>query len=151
MGSGCNSKVVADTVIRVRMYSPESTEPPAPEQIADTVRETRAARIVYPASSESDRQSGGDATPTKPNRRKEPTMSKIYCTISQSARKTKPTARAHSVGTVKVQNWQWVVETTLHDRGGGDADWVYVVLKNINTGEERILSAGTCGQFKATI
>jgi hypothetical protein len=78
-------------------------------------------------------------------------MSKIYCTISHSARTTKPTARAHSVGTVAVQNWEWVVETSLHDRGGGDADWVYVVLKNINTGDAHTLSAGCCGELKATI
>ena len=78
-------------------------------------------------------------------------MSKIYCTIAHSARRTQPTARAHSMGTVKVQNWEWAVETTLHDCGGGDSDRVHVVMRNMRTGEERILAAGTCGQFKATI
>ena len=70
-------------------------------------------------------------------------MSKLYCEIPVSARRTKPTARAHSVGGVRVKNWGYSVEATLHDCGGMDADRVHVVLRNIQTGEERILTAGT--------
>lgn len=76
-------------------------------------------------------------------------MSKLYCEIPVSARRTVPTARAHHTAMVRVKNWEWVVETTLHDCGGGDLDRIHVVLRNIRTGEERILAAGTCGQFKA--
>jgi hypothetical protein len=69
-------------------------------------------------------------------------MSKLYCEIPVSARRTVPTARAHSVGMVSVKNWSYRVEATIMDRGGGEKDQVEVRLININTSESIVLAAG---------
>ena len=58
-------------------------------------------------------------------------MSKLYCEILESARKTIPTARAHIAGTVSVKNWQYAVETRMIDHGGGDRDSVEILLNPI--------------------
>lgn len=69
-------------------------------------------------------------------------MSKLYCEIPVSARRTIPTARAHNVGTVSVKNWSYRIEATIMDRGGGEKDQVEVRLININTSESIVLAAG---------
>lgn len=70
-------------------------------------------------------------------------MSKLYCEIPVSARRTIPTARAHTVGSVRVKNWTHSVQATIIDRGGGESDSVVVILKDLNTGREYPLVAGT--------
>ena len=68
-------------------------------------------------------------------------MSKIYCEIPVSARRTIPTARAHSSGMVRVKNWGFAIEATIHDQGGGDRDVVHVVLVNLQSGERKVLTS----------
>jgi hypothetical protein len=67
-------------------------------------------------------------------------MSKLYCEITESARRTTPTARAHDVGAVRVKNWKYAVETRMIDNGGGDLDKVRIVIRNLDTGEELYLA-----------
>jgi len=68
-------------------------------------------------------------------------MSKIYCEIPVSARRTIPTARAHSSGMVRVKNWGFAIEATISDHGGGDRDVVHVVLVNLQSGERKVLTS----------
>lgn len=70
-------------------------------------------------------------------------MSKLYCEIPVSARRTVPTARAHTVGSVRVKNWTHSVQATIIDRGGGEADHIVVILRDLNTGREIPLVAGS--------
>lgn len=66
-------------------------------------------------------------------------MSKIYCEILESARKTIPTARAHTAGTVSIKNWGYAVETRMIDHGGGDNDTVSVLLIPLNSSARPIV------------
>jgi hypothetical protein len=78
--------------------------------------------------------------PPQPNERQDK-MSKIYCEIPVSARRTVPTARAHSSGMVRVKNWGFAIEATISDHGGGDRDVVHVVLVNLQSGERKVLTS----------
>jgi hypothetical protein len=60
-------------------------------------------------------------------------MSKLYCEITESARRTIPTARAHTAGTVSIKNWSFAVETRMIDHGGGDNDTVEIKLIPLNS------------------
>lgn len=70
-------------------------------------------------------------------------MSKLYCEIPESARRTVPTARAHDAGTVRIKNWKYAVEARMIDRGGGDSDSVTVTIRNLETGSEHIVFNAT--------
>jgi len=70
-------------------------------------------------------------------------MSKLYCEITESARRTVPTARAHDAASVRVKNWDFSVETRMIDRGGGLKDQVTVTIRNLKTGEEHIVFNST--------
>lgn len=72
-------------------------------------------------------------------------MSKLYCEITESARRTIPTARAHCAATVRVKNWRFAVETRMIDAGGGQADRVRVAIVNLDTGDEHVIANGTIG------
>jgi len=69
-------------------------------------------------------------------------MSKLYCEIPISARKTTPTARAHNTAMVRVKNWGFAVEATIYDRGGGEKDQVEIQLVNLDTSERITLAVG---------
>ena len=51
-------------------------------------------------------------------------MSHFYGIISDSARKTQPTARAHHGLTVEAQSFQGKIVTTLDREKDGDGHWV---------------------------
>lgn len=76
-------------------------------------------------------------------------MSKLYCEITESARRTVPTARAHDAASVRVKNWKFAVETRMIDRGGGDSDTVKVTIRNLETGDEHIVFNATLGSLGA--
>ena len=78
--------------------------------------------------------------PPQPKERQDK-MSKLYCEIPVSARRTIPTARAHSSGMVRVKNWGFAIEATIHDQGGGDKDVVHIVLVNLGTNERKVLTS----------
>ena len=69
-------------------------------------------------------------------------MSKLYCEIPVSARRTQPTARAHNTAMVRVKNWGFAIEATIMDRGGGEKDTVEIRLVNLDTSESFLLSHG---------
>lgn len=70
-------------------------------------------------------------------------MSKLYATITESARRTMPTARAHSSVGVQIKNWEYAIESRMIDRGGGDSDIVVVTIRNIRTGDVITLCNGS--------
>ena len=76
-------------------------------------------------------------------------MSKLYCEITESARRTVPTARAHTVGAVRVKNWGYCVETRMIANGGGELDRVQIVVRNLHTGEEVYLANGLLREILA--
>ena len=69
-------------------------------------------------------------------------MSKLYCEITESARRTRPTARAHTAGTVSVKNWGHAVETRMIDNGGGGADILEITIRDLNTGRVKTIFRG---------
>ena len=72
-------------------------------------------------------------------------MSHFYGVISDSARKTQPTARAHHGLTVEAQSFQGKIVTTLSREKDGDGNWVdsYEVWRRPHQGSggERVLLA----------
>ena len=67
-------------------------------------------------------------------------MSALYCTITESARRTQPTARAHKAASVSVKNWQYEIVTRMTNHGGGGQDEICVTLRSITTGRYIVLS-----------
>lgn len=72
-------------------------------------------------------------------------MSKLYCAITESARRTQPTARAHKAATVMVKNWRVSIQTRIVDCGGGESDRVTVILND--GASERVLIDKTVGEL----
>ncbi len=70
-------------------------------------------------------------------------MSKLYATITESARRTMPTARAHSSVGAQIKNWGFAVESRMIDRGGGENDLVVVTSRNLDTGDVLTLCNGS--------
>ena len=72
-------------------------------------------------------------------------MSHFYGVISDSARKTQPTARGHHGLTVEAQSFQGKIVTTLSREKDGDGHWVdgYEVWREPHQGSggERMLLA----------
>jgi len=72
-------------------------------------------------------------------------MSHFYGVISDSARKTQPTARAHHGLTVEAQSFQGKIVTTLSREKDGDGHWVdsYEIWRRPHQGSggERVLLA----------
>jgi hypothetical protein len=72
-------------------------------------------------------------------------MSHFYGVISDSARKTQPTARGHHGLTVEAQSFQGKIVTTLSREKDGDGHWVdgYEVWRapHQGSGGERVLLA----------
>ena len=69
-------------------------------------------------------------------------MSKLYCEITESARRTTPTARAHDAATVRVKNWGFAVECRMIDNGGDRDDKVRIAIIDLATGHEHVLVNG---------
>jgi hypothetical protein len=74
-------------------------------------------------------------------------MSKLYCKISESARRTVPTARAHGRATVEVANWKFRISVTMLSNGGGGADTVSIVITNLETGYSEQMVNETAGEI----
>jgi len=74
-------------------------------------------------------------------------MSKLYCKISESARRTIPTARAHSRATVEVANWKFRISATIVANGGGGADMVTIVITNLESGWSECIANETAGEI----
>ena len=74
-------------------------------------------------------------------------MSKLYCKISESARRTIPTARAHSRATVEVANWKFRISATIVANGGGGADMVTVSITNLESGWIEHITRETAGDL----
>ena len=77
-------------------------------------------------------------------------MSKLYCKISESARRTIPTARAHHRGTVEVANWKFRLSITMIANGGGGADMVSVIITNLESGWSEQIVNETAGEIWRT-
>jgi hypothetical protein len=78
-------------------------------------------------------------------------MSHFYGIISDSARKTKPTARAHHGLTVEAQSFQGKIVTTLTREEDSDGHWVdyYEVWRKPHQGsggESMLLAKGRIDQ-----
>jgi hypothetical protein len=78
-------------------------------------------------------------------------MSHFYGIISDSARKTQPTARAHNRLTVEAQSFQGKIVTTLDREKDGDGHWVdlYEVWRKPHQGsggESVLLAKGRIDQ-----
>ena len=78
-------------------------------------------------------------------------MSKIYCEITESARRTVPTARAHDAATVRVKNWVYAVECRMIDGGGGERDEICVTLRCLATGETITLANGIIREVRESM
>lgn len=74
-------------------------------------------------------------------------MSKLYCKISESARRTVPTARAHHRATVEVANWKFRLSITMVNNGGGGADMVTIVITNLESGWSECIANETAGEI----
>lgn len=74
-------------------------------------------------------------------------MSKLYCKISESARRTIPTARAHHRATVEVANWKFRLSITMIANGGGGADMVSIVITNLDSGWSEQIVNETAGEI----
>lgn len=74
-------------------------------------------------------------------------MSKLYCKISESARRTIPTARAHHAATVEVANWNFRISVRMENNGGGGADMVTVSITNLESGWIEHITRETAGDL----
>lgn len=61
-------------------------------------------------------------------------MSKLYAMIAKSARKTQPTARGHSFVEVNCKNWEYRINCSIQDKGGGGGDTCTISITNIKDG-----------------
>ena len=70
------------------------------------------------------------------------TMSHFYAKISESARKTQPTARAHHSLTVEAQSWEGKIVTKLIRATEGDYFQVWRMPHGSSGGDSVLLSEG---------
>jgi hypothetical protein len=70
------------------------------------------------------------------------TMSHFYARISESARKTQPTARAHHSLTVEAQSWEGKIVTKLIREKDGDFFQVWRMPHGSSGGDNVLLSEG---------
>jgi len=69
-------------------------------------------------------------------------MSHFYARISESARKTQPTARAHHSLTVEAQSWEGKIVTKLIREKAGDFFQVWRMPHGSSGGDNVLLSQG---------
>ena len=72
-------------------------------------------------------------------------MSHFYGVISDSARKTQPTARAHHGLTVEAQSWEGKIVTTLSREDDGDYYEVWRHPHMNSGGESKLIAKGKIG------
>ena len=69
-------------------------------------------------------------------------MSHFYAKISESARKTQPTARAHHSLTVEAQSWEGKIVTKLIREKDGDFFQIWRMPHGSSGGDSVLLSEG---------
>ena len=75
-------------------------------------------------------------------------MSHFYATISESARKTKPTARGHKSTGVKVEAASWAGKVTVELWESEGQDFFRVMMdRHENAGDRVELARGLVGKF----
>jgi hypothetical protein len=77
-------------------------------------------------------------------------MSHFYAKISESARKTQPTARGHKSTGVKVEAASWAGKVTVELWESEGSDWFRVMMDRHEGEGDRIeLARGLVGKFKS--